>query len=191
MTFLKGCPEKRERDQDQKRIADLTTRCPSLRDADDEQMADDEIPRSPRGKKRGLESLQDLGAGSPSSSLQHLDDDEFAEFVNAKVRTDLDKFDLEEIKFAHYLKLKSKMPPSKALAELPNPNSQGKLFEAVYKVYLRQFRRSLDKVSVRSKAGKHLLKCFHALNLKMELNDRAIAEILARIRTLQMTQRPK
>ena len=34
----------------------------------------------------------------------------------------------------------------------------------------------------------YLMKVFHALDLNMKLNDRFVAEVLARFRTMEMTQ---
>jgi hypothetical protein len=115
----------------------------------------------------------------------------FEEYVTEKVEADTGNFSLKDFSIDKKMKLKKKSIPSKALQEMASLNAMSDLYKNVFKVYLRCLTHAIDGLAKKSTEYRQLKSVAEALNIDVSKpGDKELAEILARLRALELVEKP-
>ena len=146
---------------------------------------------SPPRRSDGLARLQEMAAGSPAPPANK---DAFADWVGERIRVDTANLSASTFKVDKVRKLPRKTTPAQALRDIPKQEDKSDTYKFVFEFYRRKLQQLVDGLRKNSKGWTDLKGVASSLNIdvsKASFDENKVVELLARLRALDMVERPK
>ena len=144
-------------------------------------------PRRALPLATGMEALRAMATNSP---IKPGGLNDRAIFLQKAVESDTANMSWKTIEINKGRCLPKKTSPEQALKALPGTRALSEEYQVVYQIYLRKFSKLLEKVTPRSAEGKALTALCNKLNIDISKGNSMLDELLARLRALDMVERP-